>query len=290
MSPAKRLVLIDGMAVVYRAFFAIRELSTSSGRPTNAVYGFIRMVEQARQWWGPTHWAVVFDGGLPVERTDRLEEYKAQRAPMPDALRSQLPTVNEYLELAGIASFREEGQEADDLIASAAVWAAPEADRILLATNDKDMYQLVGGNVCMASLAGKQTRMGREEVCAKTGVMPERIVDWLALMGDASDNIPGVPGVGPKTAAKLLNTYGSLQGIRDALPGMAAGKLRSALCESMDVVARNEDIVKLRTDLECGLTWDTMRVRDVDADGLLRFYEELEFDSLARALRERSLF
>ena len=136
------LLLVDALAVLYRSFFAIRDLSTADGRPTNALYGFVRKLRQMREHWQPSHLAVVFDGGLPEERTALLEEYKAQRPAMPDPLAEQLPLVDEYLGLAAVPSLRVAGEEADDVIATLACRAAGDARRVLVASGDKDLYQI----------------------------------------------------------------------------------------------------------------------------------------------------
>lgn len=284
------LLLVDAMAVVYRAFYAIRELSTATGEPTNAVYGFIRMLRQMREWWQPTHVAIVFDGGLPEERTTLLADYKAQRPSMPDDLAAQLPLLDELLDLLGLARFRMDGQEADDVIASIARWAEPEAGSVLLASSDKDLFQLVNKTVKMAAISGKQVLMGVEEVEEKTGVPPSRIVEWLALVGDTSDNIPGVPGVGPKTAAKLLGAHVSLDALWDDLDSVASERIRNALRENRDVVERNLQMVALRTDLAESWDWDALAPGVPDAARLIPFYERLEFTSFARELREPELF
>jgi len=284
-----RLVLIDGTAVLYRAFFAIRGLSTRAGRPTNAVFGFIRMLTQMRHQWSPTHWLVVFDGGLPAERLALLETYKAQRAPMPDALREQKQTVEDYLDRASVPWIRQDGQEADDVMASMAEWAG-DAGEVLIATTDKDMFQLVDERVCIVSMSGKATRLDAEGVRAKTGVAPDKIVEWLALVGDTSDNIPGVPGVGPKTAARLLDGYGSLADLWEGLQSVKSDRLREALSSNRDAVERNLEMVRLRKDLECGLSWDDLAVRDPDPARLLPLLRELEFHGMARDLAEPTLF
>ena len=271
---AGTLLIVDGMAVLYRAFYAIRELSTSSGRPTNAVYGFIRMLRQMRNAWKPTHAIVMFDGGLPEKRMALLASYKAQRPSMPDALRSQLPGAVEYLEKAGVPWRRDEGQEADDLIAS----------------SDKDLFQLVGGTVRMVSVAGDPAAMGSAEVVAKTGMPPEKIVEWLALVGDSADNIPGVPGIGPKTAAKLLTEYGSLENLWHRLDSVHGERIRAALAEHRLIVERNLEMVRLRTDLAAGAKWEDLALRPSDDKALIAFYDAMEFGSLARELREPGLF
>jgi len=287
--PSRTLILIDGTAVLYRAFYAIRELSTSDGEPTNALFGFIRMLQQLRDDWGPSHWIVVFDGGSPVERLELLPAYKAQRAPMPDELRSQIALAQEYLDCAGVKWLRMEKQEADDVMASLAEWAAPEAE-VLMATSDKDLYQLVDEQVRIVAVSGGKSEMRAEEVESKTGVTPGSIVEWLALVGDNADNISGVPGVGAKTAAKLLRQFGSLEEMWSRIDELPEGKIRTALIDSRETVERNVKLVKLNRDLDCGIGWDDLPAGDGDPARLLAFFERVEFDSMARALRQPDLF
>ena len=281
--PDNTLLLVDGTAVAYRAYYAIAELSTRAGKPTNAVFGFIKMLQQLEQLWKPTHWTVVFDGGLPEERIIRLPTYKAQRQPMPDPLRAQLADIERYLDLAGVCSIRMEGQEADDVIATLTA-AAPSG--VLIATSDKDLFQLIDDRVFMISPSKAGAKIGCEEVFEKTGVQPEKIVEWLALTGDAVDNIPGVPGIGPKTAAKLLAQFGSLENLWSKLDEVASQKLRVALAAHRDEVVRNVELVTLRRDLTVPVTLDSMGVRRPDPARLVPFYEEMEFGSLAKSLRE----
>ena len=253
------------------------------------VFGAVRKMSALERVWTPTHWGVVFDGGLPRERLDLVPEYKAQRAPMPEALRSQLPLVERYLDAAGIARIRLEGQEADDVMASVARWAVAEGAGVLLVSNDKDLYQLVSNRIRMIPPAGEETALDGPAVRAKTGVAPERIAEWLALVGDASDNIEGVPGVGAKTAARLLNEYGSLRGLREALPAMPDGKLKQALETQWPRIERNVRAVRLNTGLETGWTWNDLERGAGDDEALLRLFDELEFHRLAQAMREPEL-
>ncbi|MFC1497013.1 5'-3' exonuclease H3TH domain-containing protein [Verrucomicrobiota bacterium] len=285
-----RLILIDGMCALYRAFYAIKNLSTKSGRPTNAVFGFVRMLNQIRELRNPSHWAVVFDGGLPKDRVEMLEEYKAQRPSMPDALREQISVVEDYLDKAEIAWVRKDGEEADDVIASIADWAESQSDSIMIATNDKDIYQLINRKTNVIPVAGRNDPFGPESVKSKTGVAPSQMIDWLALVGDSADNIPGVPGVGPKTAAKLINAFGSVQEIWKHLDKVESKKLRRSLQDSRDLVSRNMKIVRLKRDLGSLLNWDELKVRSVDPGKVLPLLEELELHSLARELREGDLF
>jgi DNA polymerase-1 len=228
---------------------------------------------------------VVFDGGLPEERLIRLPTYKAQRQPMPDLLRTQFADIERYLDLAGVCSIRIEGQEADDVIATLAAAAAPSG--VLMATSDKDLYQLIDDRVFMILPSKAGAKIGREKVFEKTGVQPGKIVEWLALTGDAVDNIPGVPGIGPKTAAKLLTQFRSLENLWSKLDEVASRKLRVALAAHRDDVARNEELVTLRRDLKVRVALNSMGVRRPDPARMLHFYEELEFSSLANPLREK---
>ena len=285
-----RLILIDGTAVLYRAFFAIPELTGPSGRPTNAIFGFIRMLRQMEAAWSPTHWAVAFDGGLSEERMALHAEYKAQRPSMPDALREQIEPVQVYLDAARVAWVRVDGEEADDVLASLVARLTKQADDILIATSDKDLYQLVDETCRVIPPAGKGEAMGPEGVMQKTGVPPGQIVEWIALMGDASDNIPGVPGVGPKTAARLLGAYGSLDGLWDRIADVKNDKLRTAIQTSRAEVERNVAMVRLNREIDGGPDWDEMAVQPEDAGRLIPFFEKHGFESMAEAMRQGDLF
>ena len=200
MPPAKpiRLLIVDGHAYAYRAFHAIRQLSSPTGAPTNAIYGFIKMLGKLQAQLAPSHVLVVWDGGLAAERMAEHPEYKAQRPSMPDALEQQMTGIVSYLEAAGIASLCRDGVEADDWIAAIALRAAPEVP-VVIASSDKDFMQLVSPQIGLMNPNDKSEKVwSADEVRAKTGVEPCQIVDWLSLIGDAVDNIPGVPGVGPK--------------------------------------------------------------------------------------------
>jgi DNA polymerase I len=288
--PPKRLLLVDGNGVLYRSYFAIKSLTTKDGRPTNAVFGFVRVLRQLVQVWQPTHWAVTFDGGIPVERLLRLATYKAQRPPMPDALRAQFPAAEEYLERARVTAIRMDRQEADDVLASLSRRAADDGAEVLIATADKDLFQLVSERVHLIAPSQAAARIGPEEVREKTGVDPGRIVEWLALTGDSVDNIPGVAGMGPKTAAKTLNAFGSLDGIWDRIKDVEPVRIREALVATRDRVESNREVIRLRTDLDCWPGWERMEARPEDPVRLVPFFEKMEFRTLARTAQEPSLF
>ncbi len=277
------LLIIDGTAFAYRAFYAIANLSTHDGRPTNAVYGFIRMCQQLRDIWRPDRMLAVFDGGLPRARVERLPTYKAQRDPMPDALRGQFAGIEEYLGLAGIRHLRIEGEEADDVMASYARLAVTRGADALLATSDKDLFQLVDDRVSIVPPTKMEARMGPAEVRAKTGVEPAQIVAWQALIGDTVDNIPGIPGIGPKTAADLLNRFGSLDEIWKRLEEIPSDRIRRLLRENRELVERNTALMKLRTDLPCPIGLDDLIAAVPDPARLAPFFERMEFHSLLKA-------
>ena len=194
-----RLLIIDGHAYAYRAFHAIRGLRSPSGQPTNAVYGFVKMLAKMRAAIKPTHLIVVWDGGLSAERTAVLPEYKAQRPRMPDDLKLQLDEMTGYLQAAGVSSFCRAGVEADDYIACLARHASDAGMSVVIASSDKDFMQLVSARVGLLNPGDKSgTIWTDEQVRAKAGVEPSQIVDWLSLTGDSVDNIPGVPGSGRK--------------------------------------------------------------------------------------------
>jgi len=288
MSPSV-LILVDGTAVLYRSFYAIKNLSTRDGRPTNAVFGFVRLLGQMLRTRNPTHWFVALDGGLPQERLELLKEYKAQRPRMPDDLREQCLTIERYLELADIPWLRKEGEEADDVLATLVEQCKPHASQIYIATSDKDLFQLVDEQVRILPLGGKTGVLDSEGVRAKTGVDPVHIPEWLALVGDSSDNIPGVPGVGAKTAAALLNEYGSLDGLWERLDEVRSERTRTAIRENRDAVLRNVEIVTLKRELDLGNSWEQLEVREPEPAKLVPFFEEVEFHSLAQELREQPL-
>lgn len=246
----KRLLIVDGHAYAYRAFHAIRELRSPDGQPTNAIYGFIKMLGKMRGTVQPTHLIVVWDGGLSAERLAALPAYKAQRPAMPEDLAPQIDGINEYLAAAGVAWFCGEGVEADDYIAGLAVRAVAVGVEVVIASSDKDFMQLVGDGIRLLNPNDKSEKVWEaEQVREKTGVEPSQIVDWLSLVGDSVDNIPGVPGVGPKTAADLLGQFGSIANLYERLEEVRSPRIRAALTSSAAVVRRNQELVRLKDDL-----------------------------------------
>ena len=282
-----RLLIVDGHAYAYRAFHAIRGLRSPGGQPTNAIYGFVKMLAKMRAVVEPTHLIVVWDGGLSDERVALLPEYKAQRPGMPDDLKSQLDEIVSYLKAAGVASFCRKGVEADDYIACLARRAVEAGMEVVIASADKDFTQLVSGRIGLLNPNDKSEVIWTDEqVRAKTGVGPSQVVDWLSLTGDNVDNIPGVPGVGPKTAAELLGQFGSVRVLYERLDEVKSERLRAALRASMDVVRRNCELVRLRDDLPCEFLPDELAAKPADAGRLSGLYQRWGFKTLLAALGE----
>jgi DNA polymerase-1 len=284
-----RLLIVDGHAYAYRAFYAIRDLRSPSGAPTNAIYGFVKMLGKMRTSMRPAWVVVVWDGGLSAERVAVLAGYKAQRPEMPDDLRVQFDEMVSYLGAAGVASFCREGVEADDYIACLARHATDAGMATVIASSDKDFMQLVSARVGLLNPNDKsETVWTDEQVRAKTGVAPEQVVDWLSLTGDSVDNIPGVPGVGPKTAADLLNRFGSVENIFSRLDDVKSERLRAALRGSDGVVRRNRELVRLQAGLPCEFSAAELAVKPVDAGRLRELFSRWGFRGMLAELDKMS--
>jgi DNA polymerase-1 len=276
-----RLLIVDGHAYAYRAFYAIRELRSPSGEATNAIFGFIKMLMKMRAALSPSHGVVVWDGGLNAERLAALPGYKAQRPELPADLGAQIDEIVSYLEAAGVASFCRDGVEADDFIGSVARYAAGEGWEVVVASSDKDFMQLVGPGIGLLNPNDKSEAVwGAEQVRHKTGVGPAQVADWLALVGDAVDNIPGVPGVGPKTAADLLGQFGSVEGIYGRLGEVRSERLRGALRDSAEAVRRNQKLVRLQVDLGCEFSLEDFALKPARAERLAELYRRWGFRTL----------
>ena len=287
-SPARQqLLLVDGHAFAYRAFFAIRSLSSPEGMATNAIYGFIRMLGRMQAAVRPSHIAVVWDGGLAPERMVLLPQYKAQRPEMPRDLELQLDQIVAYLHAANILSVLQEGCEADDLIAALAGQAVAAGLEVVIASSDKDFMQLVSPHVRLLNPQEKSdTLWGQEEVKARTGVESTQIVAWLSLTGDAVDNIAGVPGVGAKTATALLRQFGSIDGLYRRLEEVRPERLRLQLQASAEVVRRNEQLVRLKCEVPYEVSLEQLACKPADAPALRQLFARWGFKSLLRQLEQ----
>jgi DNA polymerase-1 len=282
MADSRRLYLIDGSSYLYRAFHALPPFSNSKGEPTGAVFGVINMLQKFLREAAPTHVAAVFDAPGRTFRDDLFEAYKAHRPPMPDELRSQIAPMLAAVEAMGLPILRIEGVEADDVIGTLARRATEAGMDVVISTGDKDMAQLVDDRVtCINTMTG--STMDRAGVKAKFDVEPEQIVDYLALVGDSADNIPGVPKVGPKTAAKWLARYRTL----DDLVAHAAeveGKVGESLRENLEQLELSRKLATIRCDLELPVATADLTARPTDVEKLKVLYRQLEFHTHLRAL------
>ena len=279
MSAAPSLLLVDGSSYLYRAFHALPPLTGPKGQPTGAVLGVANMLKRLLEETRAERIAVVFDAKGPTFRDAMFAEYKAHRPPMPDDLRVQVEPLLRFVAALGLPLLQVSGVEADDVIGTL---AAREPGAVLISTGDKDMAQLVDGKVTLVNTMNNPwTYLDRAGVKAKFDVFPEQIVDLLALMGDASDNIPGVDGWGPKTAAKYLNQYGTLEALlanAEKVPGKTGEKLRA----SLDVLALSKQLAAIKCDVD--LPEAPLERREPDREALKALCVELGFSSWLRSL------
>lgn len=278
---SNRLLLVDGHAYAYRAFHAIRSLNSPDGSPTNAIFGFIKMLQKMVGALKPSHVLVLWDAGLAIERSTALPEYKANRAPTPDALEQQFPQIESWLDAAGFPQFSEDGTEADDWIGTYARRAEAAGWTVVIASADKDFLQLVNARIGILNPNDKSEKIWTDaDVVAKTGVEPRQVADWLALVGDSVDNIPGVPGVGPKTAAELLRKYGTIEDLYARLPEIKSESQRNALTGAADAVKRNQLMVRLHEAKSGGPDLSALVPRPAVTPTLRQLYSRWGFKSL----------
>ena len=289
---AVKLLLIDGPYYVYRSFFAIRELSNSRGEPTNAIYGFIKVLRKMLRDVQPDRAAVLWDEGLPHRRTQLQPEYKQQRAEMPERMRPQIAHIRQLVPLMGVASLRQPDTEADDLIAAYTCAAERQNMEVVLATNDKDLFQLVNERVRVYSTnkadfaAPKDgfALLGADYVREKWGVEPGQIGDVLCLVGDASDNIPGVDGLGPKRAAALIQKFGNIPALLARVEEIANEGIRAAVAGAREQILSNQEMVRLDTHLALPVPLEELAIRP-RTEELLAALEPWEFQSLTEEIR-----
>ena len=278
----KTLVLVDGSSFLYRAYHALPPLTNSRGEPTGAVLGVTNMLRKLISAHATPHIGVVFDAPGRTFRDDLFEQYKSHRPPMPDDLRSQIEPLHAIIRAMGLPLLIESGVEADDVIGTLALRAAEQGYFVIISTGDKDMAQLVSDRIVLEN-SMYDIRLDQEGVIAKFGVPPERIVDYLALVGDTSDNIPGVPKVGPKTAAKWLQEYGSLDAIIEQADSVG-GKVGENLRATLDQIPLSRQLATIRCDLSLPLTPDELSSTDPDLNALRDWLKRMEFNSWLRQL------
>ncbi len=271
--------LIDGSAYIYRAYHAITPLATSQGLPTHAVFGFFNILRRILREKNPLYLAVAYDSRGPVFRHEMYGAYKANRAVMPEDLQVQIPYIKDLVRAFNICSFEIPGVEADDIIASAARQLSRQGHKVIVVSGDKDLLQLVGEKVSVWEPMLDRV-MDSKAVHDKYNVGPDQLLDCFSLIGDTSDNIPGVPGIGPKTAGTLINQYGTLEGIYTHLDGMKKSKMKERLGENREAVFLSRDLIRLKEDLQLPLNLEAYRLPPPDHDQLQDLYKKLEFTSL----------
>lgn len=279
----KVFLMIDGMSFVYRAFYAIRDLKTASGFPTNAIFGFVNMFERLLKDYPPDYIAVAFDTKEPTFRHKKYEEYKATRKPIPDDLIPQIGPIKQVLKAYNIKIFECPGYEADDILATLAKKSSSAGVRALIATGDKDMLQLVNGkNIFVLSPGVKENILyDPDKVLEKFGVNPERILDLLSLAGDASDNIPGVPGIGIKTARELLNNFGSLDDILNNIDKIKSPSKQRIFRENGDKALFSRDLIRVNEDIPIEFDFSECSRVGPDKSLLSTLFRQYEFKKLA---------
>ncbi len=287
MTDTNDIILIDAYAQIYRGFFAVRYLSTSSGQPSNAVFALAKFLLKVHEECPSDSGAFVFDLGRPQFRLELAPDYKANRPPMPDEMKSQLPYVRRLIEAFGWPVMEAEGYEADDLIA--AIVKEFPGRNIKIVSHDKDIAQLIDDRVQMLIPDRKDGGMKIQdtgEVEAKFGVRPDQVVDYLSLIGDNSDNIPGIQGVGPKTATKLINEFGDIDNLIASADKISNAKLKEKIVNGVDILRKNRELITLNSNVEgmpvSGI--DSLNRRQPDWKALREIATELELKSIVKEI------
>ncbi len=283
-----KLFLIDATALCYRAFYAIRSLSTSFGQPTNAIYGFINMLNKILKEKNPQFLAVCFDVSRDTFRLKKFAEYKIKRPPMPDELSSQIPLIKEVISAYGVTIFEQEGYEADDIIATLARKAKEEGISTTVVSSDKDMLQLVDEDTAVFSpYKDEGIIYDEKKVSERFGIGPERITDIVALMGDDVDNIPSVPGIGEKTAVALIKEFGSSEKLLSNIDKIKSEKIKTAIKNNIDTIKLNKELAVLDKKIDLDFNLDKLKITEPNHQELFRLFKFLEFKKLLKNLEVR---
>lgn len=289
MAPTKRplFCLIDASSFIFRAFYAVRPLSNKAGLPTNAVFGFANMILKVLEDMRPSHIAIVYDTKYPSFRKEMYGEYKANRSAMPEDLVPQIPYIKKFIECLGLPAFEQPGFEADDIIATLAERAAhlsSDHAEVCIVSSDKDLMQLVTKDIYLYDTM-KEQKFTREEVKTKLGVYPELVADYLGIVGDSSDNIPGVKGIGPKGAVGLLEQFGSLEGVYENIAAVKKEGQRKQLEESKELALLSKKLATVIRNMPLELDWHSLRCEPKSAEALFSLLQELEFKGLETRMR-----
>jgi DNA polymerase-1 len=275
----KKLFLVDGYSLLYRAYYAIRRLSTSRGFPTNALYGFLSMLRKLQDKEGPDYLGIVFDVKGPTIRHEAYKEYKAHRKPMPEDMSVQIPVLKKILKAMHIPFFEYEKYEADDVLGSLAQKASSKKIHSVIVSTDKDFFQLVDESTTVYNPA-KEIYLDEKMVEEEFGVPPREVVDVLALWGDPSDNVPGVPGVGEKTSKDLIRQFHSIENLLKNLDRISKTPLQEKIKANIDQLELSRQLVTIEKDLEIDFNLDEFSISEPDYEKLIPLLQELEFSSL----------
>lgn len=284
MSQNNKLVLIDISSYFYRAFFAIPHLSTSAGFPTNALYGVTTMLQKLMKEQTPSHMAAILDCPEPTFRHEVYHEYKATRPDMPDNLSAQIPYMKEVIQAFNISAIEKPGYEADDIIGTLAKQAEKQGIEVIIVSGDKDMYQLLSPRIILLDTM-KNMVSDIEKVKERFGVGPEKMVEIFGLIGDSVDNVPGVPGIGEKTAINLIQQFGSIDGIYKNLDKVNQKKVKTSLQEFKEQAFLSRELVTIDTQVPLDCTWKDLGVRPPDEEILRNLYKKFEFTRLLKTLK-----
>ena len=282
----KKLFLIDGYSLLYRSYYAIKRLSTSKGFPTNAIYGFLNMLRKIKDKEKPYYLGLVFDVKGPTIRHQTYKEYKASRKPMPEDLAIQLPVVKKIMKAMSIPFYEFENYEADDVLGSLAKQASSQNVQTVIVTHDKDLFQLVNQSTTIYNPV-KEIHLDKNKVKEIFGVFPHQVVDVLALWGDPTDNIPGVPGIGEKTAKTLINQFGSLENLIKNLPLLKNPRLRENIEKNLDKLRLSQRLAIIEEDLDLKFKLEDFAPSEPNHKELISLFQELEFSSLLSEYMEK---
>lgn len=290
IAKGSHVYLIDGSGYIFRAFHAFPPLTRpSDGTPVGAVHGFCQMLwkllRETKASEAPTHIAVIFDAGRETFRNEIYPQYKAQRPPPPEELIPQFPLIRDAVKAFNVASVEQDGYEADDIIATYANQVVDKGGDVTIVSSDKDLMQLIQPGVTMLD-GMKNKRIGRDEVMEKFGVAPDKVIDVQSLAGDSIDNVPGVPGIGIKTAAELINEYGDLDALLERAGEIKQPKRREKLIEFANQARLSRDLVTLKGDVPVEVPVEELGVEDPKPEPLLHFLREMEFNTLTKRIAE----
>ena len=281
MDNMKEIYIIDGSSYIYRAYYAIRGLSNSKGFPTNAIYGFVNMLLKILNDKKPDLLAIAFDPMGPTKRYEAYEAYKAQRPKMPDALSVQIPYIHKVVGAFNIPILMMEGYEADDVIGTVSGKGEEDGYEVIIVSGDKDMFQLITPHVRIYDPM-KDKFYGEAEALEKFGVSPSRVAEVMGLMGDSIDNIPGVSGIGEKTAKALISEFGTIEHLLAHIDEVKKPKLRSLLQEQGDMARLSRELALIHTGLPVNIDYNNFKLSEPDHNKIIEIFKELEFSNLLK--------